>query len=547
MQNLQTVETHLGEYRRLIDTLQGENSRLKETVRAMENGTAGFGKDASHRERASAATQVAKPAQSKEPPGTQPNRYREFLFRQPEQPGRSQNQGSAASNHKPATKHELDSLLNEFHENTEERLSFQKSLYEFEDEKIQTQRALTGFAHNSTKHRQLTRAVVEHEAACLRYRTEIDMADRAAGRILEKTKDVANASGDVLLYKGRPGSSSSSGSSLPFADALVDSLQRWRDSDCQREEQNFAVDLRESVIAEQRDAIDLLLTRIPKHEISEFFLETLRRLDLSDKRLAFWEHTFEPPGSNTGTPVAAAAKHITVTPPPRLAESAETQSRAGSGRRRRSSVETGNTTALTASAGEKFTHRRVTPTSALALSRESSGRSSASGSEGGLSVGSGSERASEGRGDVSRVSSGRAYSNHQRGVGGGAGGIGTVSAGVLSKRRKEKPPVSASAVHGVGSRLKALQLVRHRVDTDRDPRVAIGRSVAPMKARVSSAAPVTRAGGGSVVDLEKVRDRRVRETTRGGSARLFASPHSPSARRPEIETPEAFIIARPGR
>jgi hypothetical protein len=68
-----------------------------------------------------------------------------------------------------------------------------------------------------------------------------------------------------------------------------------------------------------------------------------------------------------------------------------------------------------------------------------------------------------------------------------------------------------------------------------------------MKARVSSAAPVTRAGGGSVVDLEKVRDRRVRETTRGGSARLFASPHSPSARRPEIETPEAFIIARPGR
>ena len=195
MQNLQTVETHLGEYRRLIDTLQGENSRLKETVRAMENGTAGFGKDASHRERASAATQVAKPAQSKEPPGTQPNRYREFLFRQPEQPGRSQNQGSAASNHKPATKHELDSLLNEFHENTEERLSFQKSLYEFEDEKIQTQRALTGFAHNSTKHRQLTRAVVEHEAACLRYRTEIDMADRAAGRILEKTKDVANAMG----------------------------------------------------------------------------------------------------------------------------------------------------------------------------------------------------------------------------------------------------------------------------------------------------------------------------------------------------------------
>jgi len=92
-----------------------------------------------------------------------------------------------------------------------------------------------------------------------------------------------------------------------------------------------------------------------------------------------------------------------------------------------------------------------------------------------------------------------------------------------------KPPVSASGVHGSGSRLRAMQreAARERsartADRGIDPRLTVHTHA------YSHRSPST-------------------ERHRGGSARVSGprSPHSPARRRPPVVTPEAFVIARPG-
>lgn len=106
------------------------------------------------------------------------------------------------------------------------------------------------------------------------------------------------------------------------------------------------------------------------------------------------------------------------------------------------------------------------------------------------------------------------------------------------KGRKEgrKPPVSASGVHGSGSRLRAMQREAAR---ERSARTADrGLSLQRIDPR----------GGSTVHTHAYVHRSPSTERHRGGSARVSGprSPHSPARRRPPVVTPEAFVIARPG-
>ena len=549
MQNLQTVETHIGEYRRLIDTLNGENLKLKEQVREIEESTRNqSGSDRSY-------------THGNPPPVPKPLDPQKLTWTPST---KSFNSGKTLEQQTVSTKKQLDDLLYSFGENTEERLEHQELLYENEDEKCQARRALHLLEQNCLDrninvyvsdtssgdpegdalrrlHRQLTRSVAEHEAACLRYQTEIDMSNRIANALVEKTKDITGKLTSTM------DETVTSTSTLPFADALVASLNRWRSADCLVAEQNFAVDLRESIIAEQRDVIDMLLQMIPKNqgdgEVNE---QTLKRLDLSDKCLAFWEHQFEPPGSEAGTPVDRAPGTKGITSPRRATLQPSEQlvtpmvtphvtHRVGSGRR----------------------VRRVSKTEAdvntLSVNRPTSRDSSGSaGSRDSLGSAVSSEYASSG----GRISNNSGYSSRVA----VSGGVGTVTgySTITSERKrippqKKKPPVSASAVHGVESRLKALQLMKDRTYSDSLPinPILAKHSNAPstglpFQVRTGSAVPARRRPEPERNDFyehEKARmeksNHRVRRLSASStnrsttkcvnSARMFASPHSPSA------------------
>lgn len=688
VQNLQTVESHIGDYQRLIDNLQGEVVRLKARVKQAEanavrnddddrsvsrrsagglSSERGFSRDASPTSR-DASTLVGS-LSARHPDGrllngsvanakNVPNRKPVALpnFRGVFAPDVDGKRGSPAFKTRAA----LERLLESFRENAEERLETQKNLYEHEDENARVRFFLQsdGALESEAERKKCVVAVAENEAACLRYRTEIDVSDRAARALAERTKDLVSAlpgfgfgrSRDARLEDEHAFNEDDRESRSAVASALADALLRGRDAENAAAEAEFFLDVRESVIAEQRDAIDALVEatrgfvlrdRANPGEFSNPAFENdrqralalvsdaLRKKALGERRLAFWDHQFEPPTTNANVHAAERSASETayaygdekarrenetkrathediarnVSPRVERVELSRKQTlvgkravardsrnslsrrpgsgggRAGSGRRLSSSsaseslrVNNGargdGAKSETRARGAKKEEERVHEPQPRPESRESAG--------------SGGSRASSGATTSSAVSvlsfrerserSARAYTR-------GAAG---------KSKAPRKPPVSASGVHGSGSRLRLMQrdafALRERSaeagantngsgasDKNKNRRMVLNepnesgaerRAYAPrgfsgrgasrrdvdvfdakgprrfdhsISARLNARAPVSPS----------------RVTRRGGpqSARVSqrASPHSPAKRKPEQVTPEAFIIARPGR
>ena len=112
VQNLQTVESHISEYQRLIDNLQGEVAQLKSRLAAAE---------AAAPKGAAAQQQLA---------AAQKQRERE------QQMSRAA-AGAAANPQQNDNNRWLDRLCVELRENVEDRVDVQRALYEHEDDNIQ--------------------------------------------------------------------------------------------------------------------------------------------------------------------------------------------------------------------------------------------------------------------------------------------------------------------------------------------------------------------------------------------------------------------------
>jgi hypothetical protein len=556
----------------------------------------------------------------------------------------------------PPSRAALERLLESFRENAEERLETQKNLYEHEDENARVRFFLQsdGALESEAERKKCVVAVAENEAACLRYRTEIDVSDRAARALAERTKDLVSAlpgfgfghSRDARLEDERDGNEDDRESRAAVASALADALLRGRDAENAAAEAEFFLDVRESVIAEQRDAIDALVeaTRgfVLRDRAGGEFLnpasendrqralalvsDALRKKALGERRIAFWDHQFEPPTTNANVHAAERSASETayaygdekarrenetkrathedasrnVSPRVERVELSRKQTRvfekravardsrnslsrrpgsgggrAGSGRRLSSSsaselLRANGAKSETRARGIKKEEERLHEPQPRPESRESAG--------------SGGSRASSGATTTSAVSvlsfrerserSARAYT---RGVAG-------------KSKAPRKPPVSASGVHGSGSRLRLMQrdafalrtsrsaetganangsgasdknknrrMVLHEPNESRaerqglSPRGFSGRGASRRDVDVFGASGPRRFDHS--ISTARLNARAPvspsRVTRRGGpqSARVSqrASPHSPAKRKPEQVTPEAFIIARPGR
>ena len=666
VQNLQTVESHITDYQRLIDGLQTEVAHLKARVKQAEanaNANANArdsgpprgeranvgrayrnadqkpaldGDGSSSRETrgddrtAFASVRGAGPGPGSRIPNQKPvaTHSRDLRSGAEPVPGtrvRGPGGDAAARARAPPPAYEqsvslssdgvrrrsldrerrraLGRTLELFRENAEERLETQKCLYEHEDENARVRHFLSVVATSDADRKRSVVAVAENEAACLRYRTEIDVSDREARALADKARE--------LVVGGSLDESLESHASHAAA-ALAEALLRGRDAESAAAEAEFFLDVRESVIAEQRDAIDALAAALgaeralfagkhvsggnaPDAERHDALVaEALRKKASGERRLAFWDHQFEPPPSvaSAGPPPAAAAagtdpaarvtphgdapsagsrvaaedaaampqtqprRHDLVADPPRRRPGSGGARaglgggrRAGSGRGRRASGGSKPPEASVRSEGFPFgrdetARRETTPRAANvslgAHSPHSPRGDKSSRPESRESAGSGGSRASSGVtsgvSDVSVLSfrdrdSGTAYAVRERLV---------KAPKALSGR---KPPVSASGVHGSGSRLRAMQREAARERSARtadrgnrrnggdrgfDPSTHTGLTA---RTHATHRSPST-------------------ERHRGGSrsARVSGprSPHSPARRRPPVVTPEAFVIARPG-
>ena len=752
VQNLQTVESHIGDYQRLIDNLQGEVARLKARVKQAEanavrndddadtrrnaggsgsgSGSGGFSREASPN--GDASTRVAGSLSARRPDArlvsdsvlraAVPNRK---PVAEPALRGTRLNGAltpvlpvdgeSRSSSFAPDVKAKrgrkareaqaraaLERLLESFRENAEERLETQKNLYEHEDENARVRLFLKsdGALESEAERKKCVVAVAENEAACLRYRTEIDVSDRAARALAERTKDLVSAlpgfrvtdvAGEAHGYDGNDDRRESRESaddaerdspSHAVASALADALLRGRDAENAAAEAEFFLDVRESVIAEQRDAIDALVeaTRVFRDQVQTqkafadekrvaddfsaaekdrrralaLVSDALRKKALGERRLAFWDHQFEPPSLNAlVVPEPGETKYET-TYAYGDARRDETTRRGGNvpfgteGELRANGGDAVSVAAARATREEKNASRDVTSrvdraelSRSLAtrihpgkravaperdgLSRRpgSGGRERRAGSGRRLSSSSGSSslRANVrafgvphgARGDLAKEDAHahgdkkerlhepqpRPESRESAGSGGSRASSGATTTSVVSvlsfrersgaparvfsrgvagtSKPTRKPPVSASGVHGSGSRLRAMQrdaLRERSAEADanakkngsgasenvsktflREPGGA-ERRAAPRPENVfgASSARFDRSVSLSArLNARAPKTSPSRVTRRGGggpqSARFSqrASPHSPAKRRPEQVTPEAFIIARPGK
>ena len=712
VQNLQTVESHIGDYQRLIDNLQGEVVRLKARVKQAElsaarndhddrsvsrrsaGGLSGSGfeeRDAFPTSRdastfggsrsarhpdgrlASGSVASAKNVPNRKPvafppfKGTRVNSDEPFVSL----PGGESRSSVFVSDvegkreRSPAfkTRAALERLLESFFENAEERLETQKNLYEHEDENARVRFFLQsdGALESEAERKKCVVAVAENEAACLRYRTEIDVSDRAARALAERTKDLVSAlpgfgfgrSRDARLEDEHAFNEDDRESRAAVASALADALLRGRDAENAAAEAEFFLDVRESVIAEQRDAIDALVEATrgfvlrnradggfsnpafenDRQRALALVSDALRKKALGERRLAFWDHQFEPPTTNANVHAAERSAGETayayekgdekarrenetkrathediarnVSPRVERVELSRKQTlvgkravardsrnslsrrpgsgggRAGSGRRLSSSSASESRKSAngargdgakeqTRARGDKKEEERLHEPQPRPESRESAG--------------SGGSRASSGATTSSAVSvlsfrerserSARAYT---RGVAGKA-------------KAPRKPPVSASGVHGSGSRLRLMQrdafALRERSaeaganangsgasEKNKNRRMVLNEPNESGAERQAYAPRGFSGRGASRRDVDvldasgprrfdhSISTARLnarapvspsRVTRRGGpqSARVsrgLASPHSPAKRKPEQVTPEAFIIARPGR
>jgi kinesin family protein 18/19 len=665
VQNLQTVESHIGDYQRLIDNLQGEVVRLKARVKQAEANAVRNDHDDRSVSRRSAGGLGGRGFEFRDASPTSRDASTLVGSLSARQPDGRLISGSVANarnvpNRKPVafppSRAALERLLESFRENAEERLETQKNLYEHEDENARVRFFLQsdGALESEAERKKCVVAVAENEAACLRYRTEIDVSDRAARALAERTKDLVSAlpgfgfghSRDARLEDERDGNEDDRESRAAVASALADALLRGRDAENAAAEAEFFLDVRESVIAEQRDAIDALVeaTRgfVLRDRAGGEFLnpasendrqralalvsDALRKKALGERRIAFWDHQFEPPTTNANVHAAERETSETayaygdekarrenetkrathedasrnVSPRVERVELSRKQTRvfekravardsrnslsrrpgsgggrAGSGRRLSSSsaselLRANGAKSETRARGIKKEEERLHEPQPRPESRESAG--------------SGGSRASSGATTTSAVSvlsfrerserSARAYT---RGVAG-------------KSKAPRKPPVSASGVHGSGSRLRLMQrdafalrtsrsaetganangsgasdknknrrMVLHEPNESRaerqglSPRGFSGRGASRRDVDVFGASGPRRFDHS--ISTARLNARAPvspsRVTRRGGpqSARVSqrASPHSPAKRKPEQVTPEAFIIARPGR
>ena len=772
VQNLQTVESHIGDYQRLIDNLQGEVARLKARVKQAEanavrndddadtrrnaggsgSGSGGFSREASPN--GDASTRVAGSLSARRPDArlvsdsvlraAVPNRkpvaepaLRGTHLNGALTPVLPINGESRSSSFAPDVKAKrgrkarearaaLERLLESFRENAEERLETQKNLYEHEDENARVRFFLKsdGALESEAERKKCVVAVAENEAACLRYRTEIDVSDRAARALAERTKDLVSAlpgfrftdvageahghdgNDDRREFRESADDAERDSPSHAVASALADALLRGRDAENAAAEAEFFLDVRESVIAEQRDAIDALVeaTRVFRDQVQTqkafadekrvaddfsaaekdrrralaLVSDALRKKALGERRLAFWDHQFEPPSLNAlVVPEPGETKYET-TYAYGDARRDETTRRGGNVRETFGTEgelffpanfnggDAVSVAAARATREEKNASRDVTAVTrvdraelsrslALAtrihpgpggkravaperngLSRRpgSGGRERRAGSGRRLSSSSGggssSLRATKNvrafgvpqkngaRGDLAKEEAHahgdkterlhepqpRPESRESAGSGGSrasSGATTTSVVSVLSFREKKrsgaparvfsrgvagtskptrKPPVSASGVHGSGSRLRAMQrdaLRERSAEADatatkngsgakkkketflREPaKGGAERRAAPRPENVfgASSARFDRSVSLSArLNARAPKTSPSRVTRRGGggggpqSARFSqrVSPHSPAKRAPEQVTPEAFIIARPGK
>ena len=508
----------------------------------------------------------------------------------------------------------LERVLELFRENAEERLETQKCLYEHEDENARVRHFLSvsRFLSDADRKRSVV-AVAENEAACLRYRTEIDVSDRAARALADKARELVVGGSLDESHESLESHASHA------AAALAEALLRGRDAESAAAEAEFFLDVRESVIAEQRDAIDALAAALQtperesgvagkhvsgdnapdaaRHKKDALVAEALRKKASGERRLAFWDHQFEPPkpaAAAAGTeskargadPAARVTPHGGAPPAVRSRVAAEDAAamppmpqtqprrhdlgadpprrrpgsggaraglggggRAGSGRRRASAGAPPEASVRSEgfSFGRDETARReTTPRDASAsLGGETHSPHSPRGDkssrpESGESAGSGGSRASSGVtsgvSDVSVLS----FRDRDSFAVTKTAATKTVRERLVKapKGRKEgrKPPVSASGVHGSGSRLRAMQreAARERSARTADRGIRGDRGFDPR--------------GGLTVHTHAMHRSPSTERHRGGSARVSGprSPHSPARRRPPVVTPEAFVIARPG-
>ena len=181
VQNLQTVESHISEYQRLIDNLQGEVAQPSRDSRRGGGGAQGRRRAAATRRRSAAARARAADVRAAA--------------------------GAAANPQQNDNNRWLDRLCVELRENAEDRVDVQRALYEHEDDNIQNKcemRALDdrmaelsvdpdawgvgGARADALRDRRvaLVRAVAENEAACLRYRTEMDANERKSHALRAK-------------------------------------------------------------------------------------------------------------------------------------------------------------------------------------------------------------------------------------------------------------------------------------------------------------------------------------------------------------------------
>jgi hypothetical protein len=278
VQNLQTVESHIGDYQRLIDNLQGEVVRLKARVKQAEANAVRNDHDDRSVSRRSAGGLGGRGFEFRDASPTSRDASTLVGSLSARQPDGRLISGSVANaknvpNRKPVafppSRAALERLLESFRENAEERLETQKNLYEHEDENARVRFFLQsdGALESEAERKKCVVAVAENEAACLRYRTEIDVSDRAARALAERTKDLVSAlpgfgfghSRDARLEDERDGNEDDRESRAAVASALADALLRGRDAENAAAEAEFFLDVRESVIAEQRDAIDALV------------------------------------------------------------------------------------------------------------------------------------------------------------------------------------------------------------------------------------------------------------------------------------------------
>ena len=288
VQNLQTVESHIGEYQRLIDTLQGEVASLKARLREQDRNRSGSGRartttreatregpggnpGVDEKKKGSATTE--KEERDRDPHGEKVSAEK----RATNKPARPPAAPAAPRSSAPVVSLPwLEELCEELRENGEARVDTQRALFEHEDSNVQNKCELQaldarlvselrqdpnrwgagGKEADALRERRvaLCRAIAENEAACLRYRTEIDVVERA-NRETERAKLEPSTSSQAASTNRNDTNGGQNQTVNVLSAKVARFLRRARDAEVRLDEAAFQLDVREGVIEDQREII----------------------------------------------------------------------------------------------------------------------------------------------------------------------------------------------------------------------------------------------------------------------------------------------------